>query len=60
MSNPCEVTATPGETQIGGLLAFHDHTDPGWPDVRWVEDEHACRLGWKRIAQAGLLGVFRT
>jgi hypothetical protein len=44
----------------GGLLAFHDYPDPGWPDVRRVVDEHARRLGWKRIAQGDFLGVFRT
>jgi hypothetical protein len=42
-----------------GLLAFHDYPDPGWPDVRRVVDEHARRLGWKRVAQADFLGVFR-
>lgn len=44
----------------GGLLAFHDYPDPGWPDVRKVVDEHAARLGWRRIAQADFLGVFQT
>lgn len=44
----------------GGLLAFHDYPDPAFPDVRRVVDEHASRLGWKRIAQADFLGVFRT
>ena len=44
----------------GGLLAFHDYPESGWPDVRRVVDEHARRLGWERIAQAGYLGVFRT
>ena len=44
----------------GGLLAFHDYPDPGWPDVRRVVDDHARRLGWKRVAQADFLGVFRT
>jgi hypothetical protein len=44
----------------GGLLAFHDYPDPGWPDVRRVVDEHARRLGWKRVAQADFLGLFRT
>jgi hypothetical protein len=44
----------------GGLLAFHDYPDPAFPDVRAVVDEHARRLGWKRIAQADFLGVFRT
>lgn len=43
-----------------GLLAFHDYPDPGWPDVRRVVDEHALRLGWKRIAQSDFLGVFKT
>ncbi len=44
----------------GGLLAFHGYPDPGWPDVRRVVDDHARRLGWKRVAQADYLGVFRT
>jgi hypothetical protein len=44
----------------GGLLAFHDYPDPGWPDVRRVVDDHARRLGWKRVAQADFLGVFAT
>jgi hypothetical protein len=44
---------------VGGLLAFHDYPNPGWPDVRRVVDEHARRLGWERLAQAGFLGVFR-
>jgi predicted O-methyltransferase YrrM len=44
----------------GGLVAFHNYPDPAWPDVRQVVDEHAQRLGWKRIAQIGYLGVFRT
>jgi hypothetical protein len=44
----------------GGLLAFHDYPDPGWPDVRRVVDDHARRLGWQRTAQADFLGVFRT
>ena len=44
----------------GGLIAFHDYPDPGWPDVRRVVDEYATRLGWQRIAQAGYVGVFRT
>jgi hypothetical protein len=42
----------------GGLIAFHDYPDPSWPDVRKVVDEHASRLGWRRVAQAGYLGVF--
>jgi hypothetical protein len=44
----------------GGLLAVHDYPDPSWPEVRMVVDEFAARLGWKRIAQADYLGVFRT
>jgi hypothetical protein len=44
----------------GGLLAFHDYPDPGWPDVRRVVDDHARRLGWQRTAQADFLGVFRV
>lgn len=42
----------------GGLMAFHDYPDPGWPDVRRVVDERVRRGGWKRIAQADFLGVF--
>jgi SAM-dependent methyltransferase len=42
-----------------GLLAFHDYPDPGWPDVRRVVDEYAGRFGWRRIAQADFLGIFR-
>jgi hypothetical protein len=44
----------------GGLLAFHDYPDPGWPDVRRVVDEYARRHGWTRSGQADYLGVFRT
>jgi predicted O-methyltransferase YrrM len=44
----------------GGLVAVHDYPDPAWPAVRTVVDEFAGRLGWKRIAQADYLGVFRT
>jgi predicted O-methyltransferase YrrM len=44
----------------GGLVAVHDYPDPGWPAVRAVVDEFAARLGWKRVAQANYLGVFRT
>ncbi|MBN9119687.1 MAG: class I SAM-dependent methyltransferase, partial [Planctomycetes bacterium] len=44
----------------GGLLAFHDYPDPGWPDVRRVVDEHARRLGWRRVEQVDYLGLFRT
>jgi hypothetical protein len=44
----------------GGLVAVHDYPDPGWPAVRAMVDEFAGRLGWKRIAQADYLGVFRT
>ena len=42
------------------LVAFHDYPDPGWPDVRKVVDDYAARLGWRRVAQAGYLGVFQT
>jgi hypothetical protein len=42
------------------ILAFHDYPDPRSPDVRRVVDEHARRLGWKRLAQADFLGVFRA
>jgi hypothetical protein len=44
----------------GGLLAFHDYPDPGWPDVRRVVDDHARRLGWRRVGQADYLGLFST
>jgi protein-L-isoaspartate O-methyltransferase len=44
----------------GGLLAFHDYPDPAWPDLRRVVDEHAQRLGWKRVTQTDFLGVFRV
>lgn len=44
----------------GGRLAFHDYPDPGWPGVRRTVDAHARRLGWRRIAQEGYLGVFQT
>jgi SAM-dependent methyltransferase len=43
----------------GGLLTVHNYPDPSWPDVRIVIDESARRLGWKRVAQAGYLAVFR-
>ena len=44
----------------GGTLTFQNYPDPGWPDVRKVVDDHARRLGWKRVNQADFLGVFRT
>ena len=44
----------------GGLVAVHDYPDPDRPDVRLVVDEFAGRLGWRRVAQADYLGVFRT
>ena len=44
----------------GGLVAFHDYPEPGWPDVRREVDRAAAAFGWKRIAQADYLGVFRT
>ncbi len=44
----------------GGLLAFPNYPDPGWPGVRRVVDEYAGRLGWRRFAQADFLGVFRS
>ncbi|WP_439623946.1 class I SAM-dependent methyltransferase [Gemmata sp.] len=44
----------------GGVLAFHDYPDPAWPDVRRVVDAHARGLGWRRVAQAGFVGVFQT
>jgi hypothetical protein len=43
-----------------GLLAFHNYPDPSWPGVRRVVDEYAGRLGWRRIAQADFLGIFRS
>jgi methyltransferase family protein len=43
----------------GGLFAFHDYPDPGCPGVRRVVDNYAARFGWRRIAQADFLGVFR-
>jgi predicted O-methyltransferase YrrM len=44
----------------GGLVAAHDYPDPSWPDVRRVVNGYAGRLGWRRVAQAGYLGVFQT
>jgi hypothetical protein len=44
----------------GGLIAFHDYPDPGWPDVRRVVDEYAARHRWQRVAQADYLGVFQV
>jgi len=44
----------------GGLLAFHDYPDPGWPEVRPTVDEFARKLNWKRIAQVDYCAVFRT
>jgi hypothetical protein len=44
----------------GGLLAFHGYPDPARPGVRPAVDAHARRLGWRRVAQADFLGVFRT
>jgi len=55
-----DITSALRLLEPGGLLAFHDYPDPGFPDVRLVVDEHAKRLGWKRIAQADFLGVFAT
>jgi len=49
-----------GFLEPGGLLAFHDYPDPGWPDVRRVVDEYVVRCGWERVAQADYLGLFRT
>jgi hypothetical protein len=43
----------------GGLIAFHDYPDPRWPTVRQVVDDYTHRLGWRRIAQADFVGVFR-
>jgi hypothetical protein len=42
-----------------GLLAFHDYPDPGKPEVRRVVDGYAGRFGWRRLAQADFLGIFR-
>jgi LPS sulfotransferase NodH len=44
----------------GGRVAVHDYPDPDWPEVRRVVDDYARRLGWRRVAQAGYLGVFQT
>lgn len=44
----------------GGLLAFHHYPNPGWPGVRRAVDDHVRRRGWRRVAQADFLGVFRT
>lgn len=44
----------------GGLLAFHDYPDPGWPGVRRAVDRRAGEGGWVRVAQEGYLGVFRV
>ena len=44
----------------GGRLAFHDYPDPGWPEVRRTVDDHAQRLGWRRIAQEGYLAIFQS
>ncbi len=44
----------------GGRLAFGGYPDPEWPDARRVVDAHARRLGWRRVAQADYLGVFRV
>jgi len=41
------------------LLAFHDYPDPGCPAVRRVVDDYAARFGWRRIAQADFLGIFK-
>jgi hypothetical protein len=43
----------------GGLLAFHDYPNAGYPGVRRVVDDYAARFGWRRIAQADFLGVFK-
>lgn len=43
----------------GGMLVFRDYPDPLWPAVRAIVDEHARRLGWKRVRQEGYCGVFR-
>jgi len=55
-----EIAAALCLLEPGGLLAFHDYPDSGWPDVRKVVDEHARRHGWKRVGQVDYLGVFRT
>jgi protein-L-isoaspartate O-methyltransferase len=44
----------------GGLIAFHDYPDPGWPEVRRVVDEYAARYSWQRVAQADYVGVFQS
>ena len=55
-----DINAALSLLEMGSRLAFHDYPDPGWPDVRRVVDEYASRLGWKRIAQAGYIGLFQT
>ena len=55
-----DITSALPLLEPGGLLAFPNYPDPRWPDVRRVVDEHACRLGWKRVSQADFLGIFRT
>ncbi len=39
---------------------FRGYPDPQWPNARRIVDDHARALGWRRIAQADFLGVFRT
>jgi len=55
-----DVEAVLPRLEPGGLVAFHDYPDPARPEVRRVADGYAGRLGWKRVAQVGYLGVFRT
>jgi hypothetical protein len=43
-----------------GLFAFPHYPDPAWPQVRRVVDEYADHLGWRRLAQADFLGIFRS
>lgn len=43
-----------------GLLAVRGYPNPDRWHVRPVVDDHARRLGWKRVNQTDSLGVFRT
>jgi hypothetical protein len=43
----------------GGLVAIHNYPDPKWPHIRKIVDDFVNRMKWKRVAQAGYLGVFQ-
>jgi len=43
----------------GGRVAVRGYPDPDGPEVRAVVDDWADRLGWRRVAQHGYLGVFQ-